>query len=174
MYYHFARKQDVLAALLEETLLPLLALSEQLGERNEDPEARLWALCRSHIWFLASNPHNLGALYLLPELSSGWFREFHTRRDTLRTVYRDIIAATTAGRGLSSKDLTLRTHLIFAVVEGVIVIRRENQDLDPDAFSSRGADAALRLTGCPDDRLPRTRLVAAHLLNELGASAGLA
>jgi AcrR family transcriptional regulator len=163
LYYHFAGKDDILAALLEETMRPLLALARELAGREEDPDVRLWVLCHAHIRFLASNPDNLGALYLLPELRSDRFAEFHGQRRALKAAYRTSIESM-PGR---PADHAMRGHLVFALVEGVILLRREQAALDAKAFSAHGADAALRLAGCPEDRLAHVQDACVRLRDTL-------
>lgn len=171
LYYHFPGKDDLLAALLEDTTRPLLTLAERLTQHGERPEVRLWALCRSHGRFLAASRHNVGALYLLPELGAERFAEFRAQRDALKATYRSLVEAAASGHALAGDDLVMRTHLIFGLVESVILVRRENPALDTDALSRHSADAALRVAGCADGLLARVRSAATDLLSRLGVAA---
>jgi AcrR family transcriptional regulator len=158
MYHYFGGKEDVLAALLEGTVRPSLDLALMLAARFDLPaEARLWALCRADVALLCGGPHNLGALYLLPEVRAERFSDFRAVRDELKAAYAGLLAATAAGAELPSEDLALRADLVFGLIEGVILIRREAPDRDPAAFASATADAALRVAGCAEHVLPKLR-----------------
>ncbi|MCW2873211.1 MAG: TetR family transcriptional regulator [Streptomyces oryziradicis] len=158
MYHYFGGKQDVLAALLEGTVRPSLDLALALAARDDLPaEARLWALCRADVALLCGGPHNLGALYLLPEVRAERFADFRAVRDELKAAYAGLLAATAAGAELPEGELALRADLVFGLIEGVILIRREAPDRDPADFASATADAALRVAGCAEHVLPKLR-----------------
>jgi AcrR family transcriptional regulator len=158
MYHYFGGKQDVLAALLEGTVRPSLDLALALAARDDLPaEARLWALCRADVALLCGGPHNLGALYLLPEVRAERFADFRAVRDELKAAYAGLLAATVAGAELPEDELALRADLVFGLIEGVILIRREAPDRDPADFASATADAALRVAGCAEHVLPKLR-----------------
>jgi AcrR family transcriptional regulator len=100
MYHYFDGKEDLLAALLESTA-PSYALARELIADERRPAAeRLWELCRSDVELLCAGPHNLGALYLLPEVRSERFAGFHRVRDDLKDSYARLLAATEAGAAL--------------------------------------------------------------------------
>jgi AcrR family transcriptional regulator len=158
MYHYFGGKEDVLAALLEGTVRPSLDLALPLAARDDLPaEARLWALCRADVALLCGGPHNLGALYLLPEVRAERFADFRAVRDELKAAYAGLLAATAAGAELPEDELALRADLVFGLIEGVILIRREAPDRDPADFASATADAALRIAGCAEHVLPKLR-----------------
>ncbi|MGW3241245.1 TetR/AcrR family transcriptional regulator [Streptomyces sp. NPDC001070] len=154
MYHYFGGKEDLLAALLEGTVRPSLDLARSLVARTDAPaEARLWALCRADVALLCGGPHNLGALYLLPEVRADRFADFRAVRDELKASYAALLAATTPGAALPASALAVRADLVFGLIEGVILIRRETPIPDAAAFASATADAALRVAGCPGDVL---------------------
>jgi AcrR family transcriptional regulator len=158
MYHYFGGKEDLLAALLEGTVRPSLELALGLAARHEVPaEARLWALCRADAALLSTGPHNLGVLYLLPEVGADRFAAFRAVRDDLKAAYAALLAATAAGSGLAPEDLAVRADLVFGLIEGVILIRRSSPGHDPAAFAAATADAALRVAGCPEHVLPKLR-----------------
>ncbi|MGP4017339.1 TetR/AcrR family transcriptional regulator [Saccharopolyspora sp. 5N708] len=164
LYHYFGTKEDVLAVLLERTVRPSAELAATLLSRDEDPAVRLWALCRADIELLASGEHNLGALYLLPEVAGPRFAEFRRQRAELKDAYRVLVEA------LAGPRASGRADFVFGVVESVILIRREETGLDPVAFAGAGADAALRAAGVGEDRLPGTRAAGEELRVRLGAS----
>ncbi|MDX3075152.1 TetR/AcrR family transcriptional regulator [Streptomyces sp. NPDC088354] len=156
MYHYFAGKEDLLAALLEGTVRPSLELAGALTRREDAPgEVRLWALCRADVALLCGGPHNLGVLYLLPEVRAERFAGFRAVRDELKAAYAALLAATASGARLTPAAFAVRADLVFGLIEGVILIRREAAIPDAPAFARAAADAALRVAGCPEDVMAR-------------------
>ncbi|TQK43462.1 TetR family transcriptional regulator [Streptomyces sp. SLBN-118] len=148
MYHYFTGKEDLLAELLESTVTPSLTLARRLladdGRRAED---RLWELCRSDVELLCQGPHNLGALYLLPEVQGERFQRFHGVRADLKAAYGQLLAATGAGSQLSRLERALRTDVVFGLIEGVILIHRGAPGRAVSGLAGAMADAALRIVG---------------------------
>jgi len=148
MYHYVSGKEELLAELLESTVTPSLAFARQLlAEDLAAPGDRLWELCRTDVALLCGGPHNLGGLYLLPEVRSERFAGFHAVRAELKDAYRQLIAATEAGGALVKSELDLRTDLVFGLIEGVILVHRSDPDRPVSAFAEATADAALRIVG---------------------------
>ncbi|MDX6356140.1 MAG: hypothetical protein QOF98_3043 [Streptomyces sp.] len=158
MYHYVGGKEDLLAELLEGTVTPSLTLAHSLLADDSRPaEARLWALCRSDAELLCAGPYNLGALYLLPEVAAPRFAGFHRARAALKAAYGELLAATAPCAGLDKPELAFRTDLLFGLIEGVILVHRSDPDRPVPAFASAAADAALRIAGVPEPRLPLLR-----------------
>ncbi|MFA3842971.1 TetR/AcrR family transcriptional regulator [Streptomyces aureus] len=165
LYHYFDGKEAILATLLEGTVRPSLEIARELVARTEaPPEARLWALCRSDVMLLCSGPHNLGALYLLPEVQTEHFGVFQTLRTELQASYGELLSATEAGAPLGTEELSLRTDLVFGLTESVILIRRADPGRAPQALAEATADAALRVVGVPQRSLARLRREGQQLL----------
>ncbi|MFD9868654.1 TetR/AcrR family transcriptional regulator [Streptomyces niveus] len=169
MYHYVGGKQDLLADLLEGTVTPSLVLAGRLlAEAPQVPaEARLWYLCRSDVTLLCSGPHNLGALYLLPEVRGERFAGFHEARHRLKDAYARLLASTGAC-WVSGDPHSLRTDLVFGLIEGVILVHRSAPECRVETFASAAADAALRVAGVPDDALAVVREAAAELAGLAG------
>ena len=168
MYHYFAGKEDILAALLEGTVRPSLDLALALvGDTAAGPEARLWALCRADVALLCGGPHNLGALYLLPEVGAERFAAFHRVRAELKAAYRELLAGTAAAAALPAAELELRADLVFGLIEGVILIRRQDPDPSAPALAVAAADGALRLAGASEPVLAAAAAQGAALLDAL-------
>ncbi|WP_055589311.1 TetR/AcrR family transcriptional regulator [Peterkaempfera griseoplana] len=154
LYHHFAGKEDILAALLEGTVQPSLELARRLAaERGATPAGRLWALCRADAALLAGGPHNLGALYLLPEVRAERFAGFRRLRAELKQYYAELLTAA----GPAEEDPAIRADLVFGLVESVILLRRETPERDPARLADATADAALRIAGCAQSLLGAVR-----------------
>ncbi|MET7681736.1 TetR/AcrR family transcriptional regulator [Streptomyces sp. NPDC005423] len=148
MYHYVSGKEELLADLLESTVTPSLARARELLADDTAPAAdRLWELCRTDVELLCGGPHNLGALYLLPEVRADRFAGFHAVRTELKGAYRRLLAATAAGGALAESDLDLRTDLLFGLIEGVILVHRSDPERPVAAFAEATADAALRIAG---------------------------
>ena len=148
MYHYVSGKEELLAELLESTVTPSLAFARQLLAEDDSPaEDRLRDLCRTDVELLCGGSHNLGGLYLLPEVRSERFAGFHAVRAELKDAYRQLLAATDAGGLLAKSELDLRTDLLFGLIEGVILVHRSDPERPVPVFAEATADAALRIAG---------------------------
>ena len=156
LYYHFPAKEDILAALLAETVRPSLDVAKVLVANPSPVPERLWALSYSDIRLLGTARHNLGALYLLPEVAAPNLAEFRAERAELKSAYRVLIAELPGG----PVPLGTLTDLVFGLVESIAIVRRDEPGLDVEAHARHGADSVLRLAGLhtPDDELRRSAL----------------
>lgn len=146
LYYHFPAKEDILAALLAETVRPSLDLAARLVAGPSPAAVRLWALAYADIRLLGSARHNLGALYLLPEVASPNLARFRAERADLKAAYGQLVAAS----GVAPEAVGIRTDLVFGLVESIAVIRRDDPELDVEAHVREGADGVVRLAGLPE------------------------
>jgi AcrR family transcriptional regulator len=162
IYHYFKGKEEILASLLESTVHPSLEAARTLMEAPAPAEARLWALCHRDVRLLCSGPHNLGALYLLPEAER--FDRFQELRNALKDVYARLLAQTAVAATLTEAELGLRARLVFSLVESVILIRKDAPALSVEPMAEATADAVLRVGGVPDGGLPRLRELARRLL----------
>lgn len=148
MYHYVSGKEELLADLLESTVAPSLTCArELLADAARPAEERLWELCRTDVELLCGGPHNLGGLYLLPEVRAERFAGFHAVRAELKDAYRQLLADTTAGGALAKSELDLRTDLLFGLIEGVILVHRSDPERSVSVFAEATADAALRIAG---------------------------
>lgn len=151
MYHHFATKDDILAALLLDTVAAPLACAEALERDCRDPVVRLYALTLFDAAQLAESRWNLGALYLLPEVTTERFAEFRSLRCELMTRYTEF--AVDALEVIGDPDVgPASAALPFRLVEATINARSDAtvdqsdtpaQTLPPELV----ADAALRVLG---------------------------
>ncbi|SEQ80476.1 transcriptional regulator, TetR family [Streptomyces sp. yr375] len=148
MYHYVSGKEELLAELLESTVTPSLTYARRLlADDTRAAEERLRELCRTDVELLCGGSHNLGGLYLLPEVRTERFAGFHAVRGELKDAYRQLIAATVSGGALAKSALDLRTDLVFGLIEGVILVHRSDPDRSVSEFARATADAALRIVG---------------------------
>ncbi|MGW0180286.1 TetR/AcrR family transcriptional regulator [Nocardia sp. NPDC003345] len=148
LYHHFAAKDDILDALLGETIAAAVELAGLLRDRPEPAAVRLYALARFDLEQLCAARWNIGALYFLPELRGDRFARFRLRRDHLREGYESLAARTVSEAG--SAGVPGAEVLPFRLVETVINIRSDQGEVTSDARRMI-ADAGLRALGWPGD-----------------------
>jgi AcrR family transcriptional regulator len=146
LFHWFARKEDILAELLERTIAPALAASELLNVEDAPPEARLFALARRDVTNLCSGPVNLAALQLLPEARNRAFAQFWDRREELKRRYGRIVAELSEADQLAVPDPGLATDLVFGLVESVITWFERGGRTAVDEAADEVAASAVRMT----------------------------
>ncbi|WP_157117506.1 TetR/AcrR family transcriptional regulator [Nocardia vaccinii] len=159
LYHHFGAKDDILDALLSETISAPLDLAALLDTTPEPPEVRLYALAWFDVRQLCATRWNLGALYLLPELRSERFAQFRLRRAELRGQYERLAADVATGSAADAHTLP------FRLVESVINIRSD-RGAAPGEADHLIPDTVLRMLGRHRDPAP-VRAAAAELLDRL-------
>ncbi|GGF21452.1 TetR/AcrR family transcriptional regulator [Williamsia phyllosphaerae] len=146
LYHHFATKDDILAALLQDTVAPALDVARSL-DPSTPAITRLLDLIRYDAGQLAASRWNLGALYLLPELRGERFTAFRDVRVELREVYR-ALSVEVVGDPADG-----RVHLPFRLVESVISMRSDGLLTEPD--TARGAAARASVVAAIADAAER-------------------
>ena len=121
LYHHFATKEDILIALLRQTVVPTLDVA-----RDQDPARpahdRLIEITRFDVTQLATSRWNLGVLYLLPEIRTPAFNPFRADRLALRDIYRSLAAEV-----IGADTTDPRCALPFRLVESVIGLRSDGE-----------------------------------------------
>lgn len=146
LFHWFARKEDILAALLDRTVAPALAASELLDRKEVAPEVRLFALARRDTRNLCSGPVNLAALQLLPEARDPAFAGFWQRRDELARRYGRLVAELADAGRLAIDGVDVATELVFGLVESVITWFERGGPLSADRVADAVALGAVRMT----------------------------
>jgi AcrR family transcriptional regulator len=167
IYHYFAGKHEILLALLLETVGPSIEAAEALLRRTEPAAARLWALCVLDARLLASGPVNLGALYMLPELGDPKLTDFHNRREELRAAYRTLVAGC---EGIPVFEAAHLADMVLALVESVILRRRDEPHLDMTEVAPRIANAGLRILDLSGPSVQSARSQGARLVDSLAAA----
>jgi AcrR family transcriptional regulator len=158
LYHHFATKDDILDALLADTVDDPLRLAGGLLTESGASAPRLHALVVSDTSQLCGSRWNLGALYLLPELRVDRFEMFRVRREELRAHYRRLARGVIAEcDGPPEAD-----DLPFRLVESVINQRSDDSYCRPDQAWVI-ADGALRTLGWDGDFAEVRRLTSDRL-----------
>jgi AcrR family transcriptional regulator len=160
LFHYFARKEDILTQLLDQTLRPTLEFARRMSLDALDADVALWLLSREDVANLCRGPHNLGALQLLPEVRSPQFGWFWRRRRQLFTRYSSQISRGIAAGIFPQADPESTTDLVFGLVESVITARPQlRRRMTTPAVI---ANAALRLCGVRPARIRAMPAVAAR------------
>jgi AcrR family transcriptional regulator len=156
VHHHFASKDAILHELLLRTVRPSVEFATQLIHDTTDAAERLWALCAYDAQLLMASPSNTGTLYLLPETAGERFAQYHAERNRLRSDYRTLVSD--SGR-VTNDHIDAVTGMVYALVESVILRRRNEPDLHGPQVVIQTGDAALLLIGTERHELPviRTR-----------------
>lgn len=157
LYYHYAGKDDILVDLLSSSVRPTLDRARHLRGRATATVA-LYATVLVDVQTLSDSPHNIGTLYLLPEVAHSRFDAFRADRVELQQVYAQLAAAAATTRTLASMPPELLGELMIQMVEVIIQIRRRREPTGADATAI--ADACLKVCGVSEEALPGTRLAA--------------
>ncbi|HWH97618.1 MAG TPA: helix-turn-helix domain-containing protein [Pseudolysinimonas sp.] len=157
MYYHYRSKEDLLSELLTRVIAPAIEAGRALQARADPASLCLSMLIWSDVHELMKPRHNIGSLFLLPEVRLPRFAPFREQRRLLRSVYADLVGRCIEEDALpdlpqlsSSSLLETRSILVdavFGLVESVITIRADRPDADPITVATGLRASALRLVG---------------------------
>jgi AcrR family transcriptional regulator len=161
LFHYFARKEDILTELLDQTLRPTLDLAGRISLKSLDADLALWMLTREDVANLCRGPHNLGALQLLPEVRGPQFEWFWRRRRQLFKEYSRLISRGIVAGSLPLADPWTTGDLVFGLVESVITARPQmrRRATAPSVI----ADGALRLCGVRAARIKSIPALAERL-----------
>ncbi|GAA2063313.1 hypothetical protein GCM10009722_25440 [Williamsia deligens] len=127
LYHHFSTKEDILVALLRDTVVPTLEFARGL-DATLPARDQLAHVVRFDVTQLVTSRWNLGVLYLLPEIRTATFDAFRAERLALRDLYRALSAEV-----LGTDTADTRTALPFRLVESVIGLRSDGEITASDA-----------------------------------------
>ncbi|MFS0895857.1 TetR/AcrR family transcriptional regulator [Mycolicibacterium litorale] len=148
MYHYFKTKDDILCALLSQTVGPTLAfIPSLLGAQPALTAAEhLHALAAFDGDQLLSGRWNLGALYLLPELRDARLEPFWSDRERLRLHYLALSQGVVEQTGVHEAA----ADLPFRLVESLVNMWSVPRGPEREELPVHVADACLRVLGLPD------------------------
>ncbi|GAS90058.1 TetR family transcriptional regulator [Mycolicibacterium brisbanense] len=149
LYHHFKTKDDILCALLEQTVAPTLGFVPSLlsAEPALTAAEHLHALAAFDGAQLMSGHWNLGALYLLPELRDAKLQPFWSERERLRLHYLDLSMAVVNRTGIPAAA----ADLPFRLVESLVNMWSMPAGPQRAELPFHVADACMRVLGLSDD-----------------------
>ncbi|MCV7064503.1 TetR/AcrR family transcriptional regulator [Mycolicibacterium farcinogenes] len=160
LYHYFDTKDDILCALLEQTVAPTLEFIPALlgTEPALTADEHLHALAAFDGGQLLSGRWNLGALYLLPELREAKLEPFWSDRERLRLHYLSLSRALSRRTGVHEAA----ADLPFRLVESLVYVWSMPAGPERSEMPLHVADACMRVLGLPGDaaaaRRSRSRL----------------
>lgn len=173
LYHYFKSKDDILCALLEQTVAPTLAFIPTLSEARPalTPAEHVHALAAFDGAQLLGGSWNLGALYLLPELRDARLEPFWSDRERLRLHYLSQSRAVVAQTGVNPAA----ADLPFRLVESLVNMWSTPAGPERAELPAHVADACIRVLGVPDatgQLRDRSRALVQGHLDAAGLSAG--
>ena len=154
LYHYFKTKDDILCALLSQTVQPTLSFVPNLCRADPaltDAE-HLHALALFDGRQLLSGRWNLGALYLQPELREARLSTFWADRERLRLHYLALSRTIATASGVHGAAADLPFRLVESLVNMWSTPAAQRSELPGHV-----ADACLRVLGLPGHTIPRLR-----------------
>jgi AcrR family transcriptional regulator len=167
IYYHFAGKDEILVELLTTSVRPSLDFVRQLEDlvpQSVSPAGALFALAQVDIETLQRTPHNIGTLYLLPDVQHERYEPFRRTRAELQETYGRL------GRAAATKEVAgsipgpILGAILIQLAEVVIQLRRSGQPADAEAIAS----SCLRALGLSERVIAAARRESDRLLSDSG------
>ena len=146
LYYHFAGKDEILAELLSGSVRPSIDFVQQVEARiphDISPAGALFALASVDARTLRQTPHNIGTLYLLPEIQEPRYDAFRAEREQLRASYGRLGAAAAHPDVAATMSEERIGDVLIQLAELVIRLRR-----DGSASSTGGDDDSTIAASC--------------------------
>jgi AcrR family transcriptional regulator len=166
LFHYFERKEDVLAALLDQTVEPSLRFATELAGSDAPADVAIYLLIVNDLANYCSGPGNLGSLQVQPEARRERFRDFWLKRDRLRDIYRSFIARGCAANLFIVPDLDLATSIIFGLVESTATWFDQADAWGPSTVFDVVAEFALRALTGEASTVAATRQAAVQFHNE--------
>jgi AcrR family transcriptional regulator len=171
LYYHFAGKDEILVELLSNSVRPSNEFVRSIESRvphDAGGAGALYALATVDAQTLRRTPHNIGVLYLHPEVQDERFDIFRHDRAQLRAAYGRLGAAAASPDVMAALDESRLGTLLIQIAEVVIQLRRDGEsDAQDDATV---AASCLRLVGLTTTEIEAARAEAADLIRLVQAS----
>ncbi len=155
LYHYFKTKDDILCALLSQTVTPTLAFITTLNEAAPTLTAteHLHALAAFDGDQLLSGNWNLGALYLLPEVRADRLEPFWSDRERLRLHYLAQSERVLERTGVHPAA----ADLPFRLVESLVNMWSVPHGPRRSELPMHVADAGVRVLGVLDAETPGLR-----------------
>jgi AcrR family transcriptional regulator len=155
LYHYFKTKDDILCALLSQTVTPTLMIIDTLADSQPtlSPAEHLHALALFDGRQLLNGRWNLGALYLQPELRGARLEPFWSDRERLRLHYLAVSKAILAETSVDEAA----ADLPFRLVESLVNMWTKPPGPERSRLPEHVADACIRVLGMPDSATPKLR-----------------
>jgi AcrR family transcriptional regulator len=165
LYYHFAGKDEILVELLSNSVRPsneFVASVEARVPHDASAAGALYALALVDAQTLRRTPHNIGTLYLHPEVEDARFDAFRLERSQLRAAYGRLGASAAHPDVTASLTETRLGTLLIQIAELVIQLRRDGETDASDEATI--AASCLRALGLTSAEIARAHIEAEGLI----------
>ena len=171
LYYHFAGKGEIVTELLGRTIRPTMDSVARIESLTEDPETALYLVALTDIRTLASAPHNIGWLYLAPDVAQvEGFDEFTAAREELAATYARLASRIATVDGLGPIGPARLGEKLVHTVEEVIGRRNAGHPINVDD-AAWIASSCLRLCGVHNARAEQVAKTADVILGQVDRAA---
>ena len=161
LYYHFAGKDEILAELLSGSVRPSIEFVQRIEERVPDeitPAGALFALASIDARTLRQTPHNIGTLYLLPEIQESRYDAFRIEREQLRASYGRLGVAAAHPDVAATMSEDRIGAILIQLAELVIRLRRDGGNAaTPEDDDTTIAASCLRVLGLSSAEITAAR-----------------
>ena len=167
LYYHFAGKGEIVTELLAQTIRPTVESVAQIESLTDDPDTVLYMMALTDVRTLVEAPHNIGWLYLAPDVAQvEGFDEFTQARSDLAATYARLAEPIATSEVLGALGPVRLGEKLVHNVEEVLGLRNAGRRIDVDESASI-ASSCLRLCGIDQARIDLAQKTADTLLDQL-------
>lgn len=171
LYYYFAGKGEIVTELLAQTIRPTVGSVARIESLTDDPDTILHLVALADVRTLAKAAHNIGWLYLAPDVAQvEGFDEFTAARDDLAATYARLAEPITTPEVLGALGPIRLGEKLVHNVEEVIGLRNAGRRIDSDEAAGI-ASSCLRLCGVDQARIELAQKTADTLLGQIDQAA---
>jgi AcrR family transcriptional regulator len=146
LYHYVGAKEELLVAIMNDVMEPLIDGAQRIVATHESPEQRLAALVEHHVRFHATQQlATLVADTEIRSLSDAPRAEVIARRDVYEGIWRQVIAEGIAAGTFRVEDAWIATIALLQMCTGVAHWYRPTGPLTLDQLTRRYVDLALFL-----------------------------
>lgn len=155
LYHYMGTKEELLVAIMRESLTALVAAGEQAADAHPEPQARLTALVWLHVRAHAEGPAQTRVVDdEVRALSPGARAEVVALRDRYEALWQRTLEDGVAAGVFRLGSVPVARRALLEMCTGVARWWTPSGPLDTEALAAEYADLALRLVGA-GDRDPR-------------------
>nr|WP_157347546.1 TetR/AcrR family transcriptional regulator [Nocardioides sp. MAH-18] len=151
LYHYMGTKEELLVAIMRESLSGLVEAGERAADEHPDPRARLVALVGLHVRAHAEGPAQTRVVDdEVRALSPGARAEVVALRDRYEDLWQRTLEAGVADGSFRLGSVPVGRRALLEMCTGVARWWTPSGPLDTDALAAEYAGLALRLVGAAD------------------------
>ncbi|MER7558730.1 helix-turn-helix domain-containing protein [Nocardioides sp. NPDC126508] len=166
LYYHFAGKGEIVTELLAQTIRPTVDSVARIEALTDDPAVVLYLVVIADVCTLAKAPHNIGWLYLAPDVAQvEGFDEFTDARANLAATYARLVEPIATPEVLGALGPVRLGEKLVHSVDEVIGLRNAGRRIEVEE-AAEIASSCLRMCGVDQARIEAAQKTADVLLDQ--------